>query len=357
MAAHGLIHLLGFAKALSPERLSPLTHNIAVPIGLLWLATAILFIFTAFLLTQSKNYWWMVGLLTISISQVLLIMSWTDAKFGTIPNLIVLFVIVLAMGSYFFEKSYERDVVDNLRNNNSLSSELVTTDDIDILPETVQKYIEYTGSVGKPKVKNMNIVFEGKMRAKGKGYFSFRSEQYNFFTEPSRLFFMKAKIFGLLVPGYHRYIDTKASMDIRLFGLISVSKHSDGAMNKVETVTLFNDMCLMAPATLIDKRIVWQDINEDSAKATFTNKNISITATLYFNDKHQLVNFVSDDRVEINENKQYRFSTPVSSYKNFGGYNLPSYGETTWHYPEGDFTYGKFNLKEINYNVVKRIDK
>ena len=28
-----------------------------------------------------------------------------------------------------------------------------------------------------------------------------------------------------------------------------------------------------------------------------------------------------------------------------------TYGETIWDYPDGKFVYGKFNLKEVEYNV------
>ena len=88
----------------------------------------------------------------------------------------------------------------------------------------------------------MRIVFEGEMREKGKEYFPFACEQYNFFDELTRLFFMKGKMFGVTVPGYHHYMKGIAVMDIRLFGLFPVVKKSGVAMNKVETVTLFNDM-------------------------------------------------------------------------------------------------------------------
>ena len=185
------------------------------------------------------------------------------------------------------------------------------------------------------------------MREKGKDFFPFTCEQYNFFDEPTRLFFMKAKIKGFTVPGYHKYSNATAMMDIRLFGFLSVVKIDGKDMDKAETVTLFNDMCLMAPATLIDKHIIWEAIDSNSAKATFTNHNISIKAILYFNEKGQLIDFISNDR-NINH---YPFSTPVNDYKNLNGINIMTYGETIWHYPDGKFTYGKFNLKEVEYNV------
>jgi len=147
------------------------------------------------------------------------------------------------------------------------------------------------------------------MREKGKDFFPFTCEQYNFFDEPTRLFFMKAKMKGIIVPGYHRYSDANALMDIRLFGFFTVVKKEGKDMDQAETVTLFNDMCMMAPATLID--------------------------------------FISNDR-DINN---IPFFTPVSNYKNINGINIMTHGEAIWHYPEGKFVYGKFNLKEVEYNV------
>jgi hypothetical protein len=162
---------------------------------------------------------------------------------------------------------------------------------------------------------------------------------------------MKAKKFGMMVPGYHRYVEAKATMDIRLFGLFPIIKQSGNIMNKTETVTLFNDMCLMVPAALIDKRIQWEPIDSLTTEAVFTNNGISISAILYFNEMGQLINFTSDDRTAISDMKQYRFSTPVAGYKNINGINVMSGGEAIWHYPDGDFTYGKFNLKTIQYNL------
>jgi len=353
IAVHGLIHIMGYFKAFDPAKVPQLIQGISKPVGILWLAVAILFLATALLFMLNVDWWWALGIVSIVLSQAVIISNWTDAKFGTIPNLIILVVIILSMGSYFFESGYIQDVKSNLNTNNSQSTDLLTTEDLNNLPKSVQKYIIFTGSVGKPKLKNVNIVFKGQMRGKGQEYFSFKSEQYNFFDSPTRLFYMKAKMFGLTVPGYHKYMETKATMDIKPFGLISVVKISGKEMNQAETVTLFNDMCLMAPATLIDKRIQWKEIDSKSTKATFTNNGITISATLYFDDRGRLNNFVSDDRIEVNENKQYRFSTPVSNYREFNGYILPAYGETIWHYTDGEFVYGKFNLEEINYNVEK----
>ena len=344
---HGLIHFIGFAKAFNYGNITQISKEISKPIGMLWLLAAFLFIAATILFLVKKDTWIFVGLAAVIISQILIFTVWKDAKFGTIANIIILVVAILSWGSYHFEKGYQQDVKENLQRTNMLRSDLLTETDLLPLPEPVQRYLKYAGVLNKPKLKNMCIVFEGQMREKGKDFFPFTCEQYNFFDEPTRLFFMKATMKGVTVPGYHKYSNATALMDIRLFGFFPVVKKSGKDMDQAETVTLFNDMCLMAPATLIDKRIIWQPIDSNSAKATFTNHAIIISAILYFNEKGQLIDFISNDR-DVNH---YPFSTPVSNYKNINGINIMTYGETIWHYPDGKFVYGKFNLKDVEYNV------
>ena len=90
------------------------------------------------------------------------------------------------------------------------------------------------------------------MRDREKDWFAFTSEQHNFIPEPTRLFFMKAKVKGLPTVGYHSYQDGKARMLIKLASLFPVVKIDGPEMFPTETVTFFNDLCLFAPAALMD---------------------------------------------------------------------------------------------------------
>jgi len=247
---------------------------------------------------------------------------------------------------------FTADVKRHIAETDFSNKDLLTEVDLASLPTPIQKYIRYTGAVNKPKVKNMKIAFDGEMREKGKDFFKFTSVQYNFFDDPTRLFFMKATMFAAPVLAYHRYQNATATMQVKLLALFNVVNVKGIEMNKAETVTVFNDMCLMAPASLIDKRIEWIAIDSLSVKATFTNGINKITALLYFNEQGQLVNFISDDRYAIGDMKQYRFSTPVKEYVQMDATNIWKYGETIWHYPDGEFVYGKFTLKSIEYNVT-----
>lgn len=347
---HGLIHLLGFLKAYQLAEIEQLTKAISRPEGLLWLLATVAFVAAAVLYLLGNGAWSVIALLAVILSQALIFFSWQDAKFGTIANVIVLLVAVSAFGAWQFERGYRQDVREGLQRTNDVEAELLTEADLAPLPEPVQRYLRYAGVVGKPKVRNFRAVFTGEMRSRTQDWFSFSAEQYNFFDDLQRLFFMKASVKGLPAQGYHRYKNGEASMRVKLFSLFPVANIEGEQMFDGETVTVFNDMCLMAPATLIDDRIEWEAIDDTSARAVFTSGDTRISALLYFNEEGQLVNFISDDRLEINDMKTYRFSTPVRQYENVNGYNLMTYGEAIWHYPEEEFVYGKFYLQSVEYN-------
>ncbi|MBK5212329.1 MAG: hypothetical protein JJE55_01555 [Flavobacteriaceae bacterium] len=162
---------------------------------------------------------------------------------------------------------------------------------------------------------------------------------------------MKANFKGLPTQGYHCYKDGKASMLIKLLSLFPVVDIKKPEMFKTETVTFFNDMCLFAPAALIDEKIEWETIDDTSVKAIFTNGGTTISATLFFDENGQLVNFVSEDRMDVNSNRKIPFSTPITKYGNINGYNLPVAADVVWHFPDGDFVYGKFYLQDVQYNL------
>lgn len=126
-------------------------------------------------------------------------------------------------------------------------------------------------------------------------------------------------------------------------------------MDRAETMPLFNDMCLLAPATLLEPGIQWEAIDAGPTRARFTHGRRTMTATLSFGEDGWLAEFVSDDRLRSSPDgttfTAQRCSTPVRDYRPYGPLRLASHGEARWHPPEGVFTYGEFELLEINMNV------
>jgi hypothetical protein len=178
------------------------------------------------------------------------------------------------------------------------------------------------------------------------------SQQYNFFDNPTRVFYIKATKVGIPALGLHLYKNEKASFKVKLLGLIKVIDAKGDKLDQAETVTIFNDMCLLAPATLISEKIQWNEIDSLTVDAKFTNRNITIGARLYFNEAGELIKFVSNDRFETNgkEYNNYPWLTPVKKYNQINDYKLCSEVSTDYQRPDRTFSYGEFKVKEVEYN-------
>ncbi len=272
---------------------------------------------------------------------------------------VVLIIIIFAAAVLYYKsqslrKAYQGYVQQELEQVRPLAGTVLSVEDIEHLPQPVQKYLAYTGVIGKEKAQFVRVVCEGRFRTDPqKGFFPMFTEQYNFFANPARFYYIRLKMFGVPVVGVHAYKDAGASMLIKIASLFKVAEARGEIMDQSETVTILNDMCLFAPASLMDKRIKWETIDPLTVKATFTNNGIAVSALLYFNEKGEMINFISDDRYMTapdGEFRRARWSTPIRDYRGFNGVKLVSYGEATWNLPEGDYCYIRINVKEVAFN-------
>ncbi len=351
---HGWIHLLGFLKAFNLGRVKLFKNHIPKGLGILWIFAGLMFIYLALAFLSNED-WYFDGFAFVILSQFLIFIFWKEAKAASIINLLVFSVALVQFGTSRLENTYRQDVTSGLEKM-KMEEVVVTNEDLEHLPTPVANYLKYVGVLGEPIIQNVRIELNGEMRQEKGGWFSFTSDQHNFYGEsPSRLFLMKAKMSSLPAIGYHSYQQDESRMLIKLMSLFPVVDEDSNELFQAETVTLFNELCLFSPSALLDKNIKWEAINDTTSNATYSNQGVTISATLYFNNDHQLINFVSDDRFDLSggEAEKYRFSTPVGEYKNFNGYNIPTYAELIWHYPQEDFTYGKVFLQNIEFNVKK----
>jgi hypothetical protein len=352
---HGLIHILGFVKAFGLSEIKELTLPISKPMGIVWLITTLLFLIYGVMHFVNTKHAWLVGIIAVIVSQVIIFYFWKDAKFGTLPNVIIMLVSVISLGSFLIKSEFTNIVNADFADNNTYSTDILTEDDISHLPLAVQEYLRYTKSLGQEKIKNFKAEFVGVMLTSpdDKGM-EVQSVQYNFYQDPTRYFYMTAKKMGLPAAALHLYQNETATFRVKLLNWFNVVDAKGEKMNQGETVTLLNDMCLIAPATLIDSRIKWETINDTTVKAFFTNGSIKVSAELYFNEKYELINFISNDRFETDGKtyNNYPWATPVEDYKMINGYVLPSKGKLIYQKPEGDYVYGELEYKSVKYNLA-----
>ena len=240
----------------------------------------------------------------------------------------------------------------------SSSADLVTESDLSRLPAQVAAYVRQCGAVGQPRVVTLRARFHGRIRGgPTKPWMTFTGEQVNTYgDQPSRLFLMDAELLGLPVEVLHAFESGAASMRVRALSLFTMVDASGPEMDRAETVTIFNDLCILAPGALVNAPVTWDVLDEHHVRGSYTYGANTVAAELTFNDDHELVDFVSDDRTAVStDGKTFtsqRWSTPISSYRRIGAGRLGTIGEGRWHAPDGEFSYLEYHLDDITYNAA-----
>jgi hypothetical protein len=178
LALHGLIHLMGFAKAFGFAVLPQLARPISRPMGLLWLVAALLSLATVGAVFLAPHWWWAVGAVAMVTSQAVIVTSWSDAKFGTLANLVLLLGSLYGFasrGPLSLRNEFEHDLE---RATAPTSPEVLSEAELAPLPEPVQRYVRRSGVVGHPRVQGFRATWTGRIRSDANSaWMAFTAEQ------------------------------------------------------------------------------------------------------------------------------------------------------------------------------------
>ena len=357
LVVHGLIHLMGFAKAFGLAELAQLREPIAKPLGLVWLLAGLALLVSAWLPARS---FWMVGALALVLSQLAICTAWPDAKYGSAVNVLLLIAVAYAFvshGPFSMGAQYREDRAALL--SQRAAPALVSEADLAALPPPVQRYLRVSGALGQPRVHNVQALWRGRMRgAHTEPWMSFEAKQLNTWSHmPERLYFMSARKKGLPVAVFHRFLAHDASFRVRLLSLFPLIDARGPELNRAETVTILNDLFVLAPAAVLNSAITFQSLDAQRAAVSFTRAGETVRAELHFNAAGELTSFISDDRLRASADGKHfvrqRWSTPLSDYRTFGPLRLASRAQSIWHAPDGDLVYGEFELRDARNNVER----
>lgn len=360
---HGTIHLLGAAKGLGWAKVSQLESPVTTAEGVAWFAAAALVLITVVLIALGRpSWWWAVAAVAAVFSQAVIFTAWSDAKVGTIANVLLLFVAILGFAALgpTSPKAQWQAAAQNALESTAVAGEVLTEADLEGLPAPLAEYVRRSRAVGEPRVYNFSADVRGRIRGgTDKPWMEFTGRQVNTYGQnPQRLLIMTATMFGMPITMTHLFDESSAIMRGKLLSLVTIVNAAGPDMNRAETVTMFNDLVVMAPGAIPFAAVDWANVDDHTVRGTFTKGGDSVTAEFTFDDAFELTNFVSDDRLRASpDGKSFtrqRWNTPITEYRQVGTRKVAVAGEAQWYGPdpEGHFTYLEFKVDDITYNVT-----
>jgi len=229
----------------------------------------------------------------------------------------------------------------------------ITEEDLEGLPEPVQRYLRYTQIIGKEKARTVRLKQRGLFRTKpDQKWMPLKAEEYFTVDPPGFLWFGKMRMFPFVtVSGIDKFLGDKGSLVIKLMSAIKVVDAKGEEYDQAELVRFLNEM-VWFPSAFLSDYIHWEPVNSESVKATLAIDGLSATALLSFNQEGQITNFVAERYMDMNGVPILKkWSTPFKEYAEVNGIMVPVQGEGVWKLSTGDFTYVKITgIPVLEYN-------
>ena len=350
---HGLIHLLGFVKAFDMANITELSIPISKPLGVTWLAAAILFLTTALLYIMSYRTWPFIAVIAIILSQIIIFTAWGDAKFGTIANVIILLVALPAMGDWFFHNKVSSEQGYLLEQVSQPGDKRVQKEGIEHLPKIVQVWLQNSGVLGKPAATFVRLQQTGQMKTEPEGkWMDFSAIQYFDTVQPSFVWKVDVSMLPLItLTGRDKLKDGQGEMLIKLLSLVNVvNEKQNEQINTGTLIRYLGEICWF-PAAALNDYINWEEIDELSAKATLTVNGEEVSGIFRFSEEGDFTSFEAERYYGGGEQAiLQRWIVDATEYSTLDGYRIPTKLKVTWKLPSGDFTWLNLEIIDLDIN-------
>ncbi|NVK52973.1 MAG: hypothetical protein HWD85_08565 [Flavobacteriaceae bacterium] len=352
---HAIIHLFGFLKAFELSDFNAINQPISKTFGIVWLLTFILFSITTTLLVFHSSYWWISGFLAAIVSQVLIFNYWSDAKFGTIINLIIFVAVIVAYSNFDFKNRINKEREILLKNSQFVKEEVITKESILRLPIAVQKWLNNIGVIGKTPISNVYLTQELQLKLdpNQENWNTGKAEQYFTVNPPAFNWSINTKTNAILsVVGRDKFENGNGEMKIKLLSLIPIVDVKNN--NKINQASLqrFLAEIIWFPTAALNKNITWEHVNENSAKATIkVNETIGF-GTFHFDSNGNFQMFTALRYKDINDTKPKLWTVSAIKTEKMNGVKVPVECKASWKLESGKWTWLKLKIKELKYNLV-----
>ncbi len=349
---HTSIHLLGFFSAFNIVN-TPDQQVISKLSGVLFLVAFLLFGVTLVHFSKRLKYWWVWSLVTITISQILIFNHWSTTKYNTLINLLLLLVSCIAFANYRFKQKVQQERKALFSKISVEKPSIVSTSSITELPIAVQKWLQYSGIIGKKDCATVFLTQELRLKLQPTqtSWYVGTAEQYFTTQSPAFHWTTNIQLNSLLnVVGRDQFKNGKGRLLIRLLSLFALAKVSDTAKINQATLQRYLAEIVWFPSAAISSYISWQHIDDFTAKATMEYNNTKGTGTFYFNEDGSFQKFVA---LRYKDNKDLQTTQwTVSAIKNEkrNGVYIPTECNASWKLNNKEWTWLQLKITNIEYD-------
>ena len=265
--------------------------------------------------------------------------------------LLVMIAVISMISKIVFNQKVKKEL-ELLTENLVLEDQIITLEDLEDLPEPVNRWLRYSGVVGKTDIKLITMHQNISMRlGVDKPWMNASANQYVTTDNPGFIWHVNINMAPLIhISGRDKYIDGHGEMLIKVMSLMKVADSKGPKIDQGTLLRYLAEICWVPTAALKDY-ITWEAVDDYHAKAIMTYEDVSAEGIFEFDDEGKVTSFEAMRYGEFEGTYQLEnWKVEVSDYLEFSGYMLPTKGDITWELAEGDYHWYTFEVISVKVN-------
>ncbi len=232
-----------------------------------------------------------------------------------------------------------------------MNKQTIQKAELEVLPEPVKRFMEYSQVVGTPHIQKARIKQSGLFKmAPDKPWTPFTAEQEYDIPTASFIWKVDMKMAPFIhITGSDHLENGEGQMRIKLLGFIPIVNAKGPEMDQ-GAMTRYLSEIIWFPQACLDDHIRWEAIDSTSAKAIFTIDQKSVEGVFHFDQEGKVTLFECQRYAYEDKEMVLRsWQTPIDEYGERAGLQLGIRGRAIWNLPEGDYTYVDVEIESIVY--------
>ncbi|GAA2696349.1 MULTISPECIES: DUF6544 family protein [Actinosynnema] len=221
----------------------------------------------------------------------------------------------------------------------------VTAADIAHLPEPAQRYLEFTGVLGRPLDIGFEAHLNGWSRQRPDQHWTpCRTHQRASAEDLSRV--VENRV-GRLVQTTDVLRDGHVERRSTALRVFTVARESGPEHESNELVAFLCDAVLLAPSVLLSLDVLWKPVSDEAFDLVLTGDGRSVRARVVVDERGAVRELTSNDRfAELPEGlARTRWSAAVDDGWFLDSDRMrPRRVLSVWHLPSGEFAYAHYDL-------------
>jgi hypothetical protein len=262
--------------------------------------------------------------------------------------LITLVTIILISGKIKLSIQFNKQIQE-LFSESNIADKKFSYKQLAGLPEPVQKYFKHVLKEGQFYINTTRLTHTGQFKTGlEKDWVDIEGEEYFTTEKPGYIWRGRTALFT----ARDSYIAGKGRLIVTILSLIKVVDGKGPQYDQGELLRWLAESVWFPTNLLPSKNLQWIPVDSLSARLTFDYNGLSVFFIVRFDDTGTIIEM--ETKRYMDEKSLETWICKMGKYEDRNAIIIPTEAEVFWRLEKGNFSYAKFKINKIDYNISQK---